>query len=101
MDDAIKPSCRGGAVVEPVQREGAFRRVAEQPRMQELHAGEEVGRYLRRTATARHADGIAEKIARDLVAGRTRGRQTGRAPVCTHTTQAHLATRLLLQTNTP
>src|SRR3546814_11357924 len=25
MDDAIKPSCRGGAVVEPVQREGAFR----------------------------------------------------------------------------
>src|SRR3546814_2236457 len=33
MDDAIKPSCRGGAVVEPVQREGAFRRVAEQPRI--------------------------------------------------------------------
>ena len=70
MHDRVQPAGLQRSPVEVCQREALFADAVEQPAMQQLDAGEDVGRDLLLGAPARLAERVEKIVAATLIAGR-------------------------------
>ena len=70
MHDRVQPPGFVGPVIDAVQRKALVGDALEQPPMQQLDAGEDIGRDLLLGAPARLAERVEKIVAATLIAGR-------------------------------